>query len=683
MKIKKNKYTNRISQNCCHFLISLLIVFSIFLFSNYSSYSQFTSLYTMNGGAGDGYIPDGNLVYDGTFLYGTNANDFFGGYGTIFKIKPDGTGFTKIHQFTGVANGQQPHHLLLVGSTLYGIARGGNNGFSLIYKINTDGTGYTILLHFDGAGNGKDPVQKLIYYNSQLYGVTFLGGTNDTGVIFKLNTDGSGYTKIHEAAGFLTEGINYVDFAMIGSIIYVIGAYGGACSCGNNGTLFKINYDGTGYQTLVDFNIASPSVGAFPILINIIDNKIFGLTGFGLSNNIGAFYSVNIDGSDLTKFQDRGGSNPTIDYVTEFNNNGTPVVIGNSIGGTYGQGYFFWMNTDGSNFNIMNQTQTADNGLFQGAMLIDGRTVYGNLSNGGAVAGEIYKFILPATPDIQISSASSVTTNSSYIETSSIDDNNATITSKGFVWSTSPNPTISNYSGISSNGTNAINFNQTISDLYSNTVYYVRAYATNYVGTNYSNEIILTTEKTEEDYAPNNGDGNNDGILDSRQAKVHSFIDLKSDSFITIESVDGLTLNNIEQITPYDTITNHYYFNLLKFKVAASEATIKIYYHYLNNFDNFFFRKLNSNNEYFTFKNIVYSTEKINDKTVVVVTLKLTDGGIGDYDGVVNGEIIDPGAPVILVSNINIPTLSEWARIIILSSFVVFGVWWGRKLIIS
>lgn len=673
-----NKYTNRISQKCCQFLTSLIIVFSIFLFSNYSSYSQFTSLYTMNGGAGDGYIPDGNLVYDGTFLYGTNNNDFFGGYGTIFKIKPDGTGFTKIHQFSGTGDERQPSGLLLIGSTLYGTANV-NFGNGIIYKINTDGTGYSVIFQFDGPNYGKNPSSKLVYYNSQLYGVTFLGGSGSAGVIFKMNLDGSGFTKIHEAMNWLTEGVNYSYIIMNGSTIYVTAAYGGACSCGNGGTLFKINSDGTGYQTLIDFNAASPAVGVYPGLISIIDNKLIGGTGSGLSNNAGAIFSVNLNGTNLTKILEKGGSNPLIDYITGYDNNGNYVVIGNATGGTFGQGYFFWMNTDGSNFNIMNQTQTSDNGVFKGEMLLINNTVYGNLSNGGAVAGEIYKFILPSTPDIQISSANTINTNSAYIETSSIDDNNAAISDKGFVWSLSPNPTISNYSGISSNGTIAVNFNQTISDLYSNTVYYVRAFATNYVGTNYSNQITFTTEKTEEDYAPNNGDGNNDGILDSRQSKVHSLIDLKSNSFITIESVDGLTLNNIEQIKPYDTITNHYYFNLLKFKVAASEATIKIYYHYLNNFDNFFFRKLNSNNEYFTFKNIVYSTEKINDKTVVVATLKLTDGGFGDYDGLTNGEIIDPGAPVILVSNINIPTLSEWARIILLSNFALFGVWWIMK----
>lgn len=649
----------------------LIIVFTIFS-SNNSFSSQFTSLYTMNGGAGDGYIPDGNLVFDGTWLYGTNNNDFFGGYGTIFKIKPDGTGFTKIHQFNGTGDERQPRGLILIGSTLYGIAKAFGS-FGIIYKINTDGTGYSILLQFDGANNGKSPVYKLIYYGSQLYGATFFGGVNDSGVIFKINLDGTGYTKLHESVNWLTEGVNYGDIEMIGGTIYGIAIYGGACSCGNGGTLFKINSDGTGYQTLVDFNNSTPSVGVYGGSVTVVDNKLYGSTNQGLTNNLGSIFSVNTDGTNLNRLLIKGGSNPTIDYLTGYNNNGTYVLIGNSIGGTYGQGTFFWMNTDGSNYNVMNQTHTANGGFFSGAMLNYNNVIYGNLSNGGNVVGEVYKFILPTTPNLTISQASSISYNTANLNANISDDGYGSITSRGFVWSTSANPTISNYLGISSNSTGTTPYAQSMTNLSSKTTYYVRAYSSNFVGTSYSSEINFTTVAAPEDYAPNNGDGNDDGIPDSQQSEVESIFNANTNKYITIVSLNGNRILNPEVLLPNDYL-NYYPGSLVKFSVNASIASIKIYYHNVNSLNSYTFRKLNSQNTLFNFTNCTFGSEVIDGKIVATATLTLTDGGPEDYDGVVNGSITDPGGPAILATDANIPVW-DWKYLILLISLISISLY--------
>jgi hypothetical protein len=79
-----------------------------------------------------------------------------------------------------------------------------------------------------------------------------------------------------------------------------------------------------------------------------------------------------------------------------------------------------------------------------------------------------------------------------------ISDGGSRITQGGLVWSTSPNPTtalttrtINNYGqGVFVVGNN---FADTMTGLSANTIYYVRAYATNSVGTAYGNEISFTT----------------------------------------------------------------------------------------------------------------------------------------------------------------------------------------------
>jgi hypothetical protein len=66
------------------------------------------------------------------------------------------------------------------------------------------------------------------------------------------------------------------------------------------------------------------------------------------------------------------------------------------------------------------------------------------------------------------------------------------ITARGVCWSTSPSPTIALITK-TSNGTGNGSFTSSITGLVTGTTYYVRAYATNSLGTVYGNEVIFKT----------------------------------------------------------------------------------------------------------------------------------------------------------------------------------------------
>jgi hypothetical protein len=68
----------------------------------------------------------------------------------------------------------------------------------------------------------------------------------------------------------------------------------------------------------------------------------------------------------------------------------------------------------------------------------------------------------------------------------------ATITARGVCWSTLPNPTVS-LSTKTIDGIGSGSFTSSITGLVAGTTYYVRAYATNSVGTAYGNEVVFTT----------------------------------------------------------------------------------------------------------------------------------------------------------------------------------------------
>ena len=74
-----------------------------------------------------------------------------------------------------------------------------------------------------------------------------------------------------------------------------------------------------------------------------------------------------------------------------------------------------------------------------------------------------------------------------------ISDGGSAITAKGVCWSTSPNPTLG-AGNFTSNGTGSATFTSNITGLTGNTTYYVRAYATNGIGTSYGPvDVSFTT----------------------------------------------------------------------------------------------------------------------------------------------------------------------------------------------
>lgn len=84
-----------------------------------------------------------------------------------------------------------------------------------------------------------------------------------------------------------------------------------------------------------------------------------------------------------------------------------------------------------------------------------------------------------------------ITKNSAQSGGNVTDDGGTTVTARGVCWSTSQNPTISDDHTTDGSGTGS--FTSSLSGLTRNTTYYVRAYATNSVGTAYGNEISFQT----------------------------------------------------------------------------------------------------------------------------------------------------------------------------------------------
>ena len=95
-------------------------------------------------------------------------------------------------------------------------------------------------------------------------------------------------------------------------------------------------------------------------------------------------------------------------------------------------------------------------------------------------------------PVLTTTSVTQVTTNSAVTGGNVTDDGGASVTERGVVYGTSPNPTTSDNKITNGIGTGAFTCNLT--GLQANTTYYVRAYATNSQGTAYGDEMSFTTK---------------------------------------------------------------------------------------------------------------------------------------------------------------------------------------------
>ncbi|MEI7501675.1 MAG: T9SS type A sorting domain-containing protein [Paludibacter sp.] len=95
------------------------------------------------------------------------------------------------------------------------------------------------------------------------------------------------------------------------------------------------------------------------------------------------------------------------------------------------------------------------------------------------------------TPILTTTGSLAVTTNSATANASIVSNGGDPIITSGFCWSSSAqNPTIAN--DHIANGAKSGTFSSSLSGLSSGTTYYVRAYATNAMGTTYGNRITLT-----------------------------------------------------------------------------------------------------------------------------------------------------------------------------------------------
>jgi uncharacterized repeat protein (TIGR03803 family) len=370
-------------------------------------------LYTFNGAA----TSDGASVYSGVVLandgrlYGTTWGGGSRAGGTVYRINTSGSGYTRLRSFGNGTDGSsifagliQALDGMLYGTTYYG----GISNAGTIFRIGTDGNGYQILRHFTDTPDASHPRAGLIQgQDGWLYGTTLYGGITNQGAVFKISPEGSDYTVLHNFMG------NFVDGALPyagllqghdGALYGVTGQGGSTLS----GTVFRINTDGSGYQTLHTFEFGK---GYWPrgTLVQGGDGMLYGTTySGGPTNGGGVVYRLGTNGLDYTVLHAfPGGAQPWCQLVQASDGliYGTTEGAGDDKGGTV-----FRLHPDGSDFAILHNfpfaSETDGSGPIAG--LIQGRdgALYGTTRSGGigiGVFGTVYRLTVAPALNVSLS----------------------------------------------------------------------------------------------------------------------------------------------------------------------------------------------------------------------------------------------------------------------------------------
>ncbi|MDD2769202.1 MAG: hypothetical protein PHT19_10740, partial [Methylococcus sp.] len=237
--------------------------------------SDYTVLHSFD--YADGAQPYAGLIQgaDGR-LYGTTSQGGSSNLGTVYALAADGSGYTVLHDFD-VAHGANPQAGLIQGADgrLYGTTfLGGSSGYGTVYALAADGSGYSVLHNFEGAHGATPPAGLIQGADGRLYGTTFQGGNSDAGTVYALAPDGSGYTVLHSFDGANGSSPQAGLIQGADGRMYGTASEGGSS---NAGAVYALAADGRGYSVLHSFdgdNGSSPQAG----LVQGTDGRLYGTT---------------------------------------------------------------------------------------------------------------------------------------------------------------------------------------------------------------------------------------------------------------------------------------------------------------------------------------------------------------------------------------------------------------------
>ncbi|HXI83957.1 MAG TPA: choice-of-anchor tandem repeat GloVer-containing protein [Verrucomicrobiae bacterium] len=375
-----------------------------------------TNLHFFVGFPGDGTDSRAKLVQgnDGNF-YGTTFGGGTNNNGIVFRMSPSGTE-SNLYSFVGFpSDGGHPNAGLVQGSdsNFYGTTDlGGIANSGTVFRISSSGS-YTNLHSFVGyPTDGAVPTAGLVQgSDGNFYGVTPLGGTVNSGTVFRISSSGS-YTNLYSFGINTNDGTSPSGGLVQGSDgnFYGTTGFGGtSTNCGTNGcgTVFRISPSGS-YTNLYSFGI-STNDGVIPsgALVQGSDGNFYGTAAAaGLltacTNGCGMVFRISPSGSETNLYSFVGSPNDGQEPAAGLVQGSDGSFYGTTLkGGAAGSGTVFRISSSGSYSNLYSFKGDSTDGGFPIDPPVQGSNgnFYGTTQFGGTNGhGAIFEMILPLSP---------------------------------------------------------------------------------------------------------------------------------------------------------------------------------------------------------------------------------------------------------------------------------------------
>ncbi|HEY5259474.1 MAG TPA: choice-of-anchor tandem repeat GloVer-containing protein [Rhabdochlamydiaceae bacterium] len=369
----------------------------------------YTGLFSFTGATGSfpGTGPIGTFVLSGSTLYGVARNGGAGGNGVLYSYNTANDTYTELVSFTDVSGlfpGFAPNSVIpsASGTVLYGTTyQGGVTNLGVLYSYDLGTNTYTELLNFTGASGaflGQNPISNLVLVGSTLYGVA--SGGLGSGVLFSYNLGSNAYTLLVEFSGTTGSffGSDPNSLVLSGNTLYGTTITGGAS---NFGVLFSYNLVTFMYNALINFTGTSgAALGQAPNGPLVVSGStLYGTTQAGGINGLGAAFSYDITTTTYTPLFSFTGSSVSFPGDTPeagLSMLGTVLYGTTNAGGNSGDGVLFSYDTASSTytelFNFVN-TAAAPGSSPAGAVTPIGNVLYGTANGGGtSLDGVLFSF---------------------------------------------------------------------------------------------------------------------------------------------------------------------------------------------------------------------------------------------------------------------------------------------------